>query len=96
MVVLTDVGQVEAHFGQFRNSINLSARWEHDLHRMYHGNGNPFGHTQWYSKVTCVMWKLISVYLEIALILRQDRCTVCIECATGIEIFLGTPDCTSR
>jgi hypothetical protein len=40
--------------------------------------------------------ELISVYLEIALIVRQDRCTVYAECTKGMEIFLGTPDCTSR
>jgi hypothetical protein len=39
-----------------------------------------------------VKWKLISVYLEIVLIWKQDRCTVCIECTTGMQIFLGTPD----
>jgi hypothetical protein len=32
----------------------------------------------------------------VVLISTQDRCTVCIECTTAIEIFLDTPDGTSR
>jgi hypothetical protein len=31
MVLLGDVGQVEAHFGLFGDSVNLGARWVHDL-----------------------------------------------------------------
>jgi hypothetical protein len=41
-------------------------------------------------------WKLISVYLEIVLILTQDRCTVCIEHTIGSKIILGSPDGTLR
>jgi hypothetical protein len=33
---------------------------------------------------------------EIVLICAQDRCTVCAECTTGMEIILGTPDGTPR
>ena len=36
--------------------------------------------------------KLVSIRLEIVLILSQDRCTVCTESATCIEIALGTPE----
>jgi hypothetical protein len=43
MVLLGDVGEVEAHFGPFRDSVNLSARWVHSLRRMYHGHGNHLG-----------------------------------------------------
>jgi hypothetical protein len=63
---------------------------------MYHGHGNYFGHTRWYSYVTWVRWKLVSVHLEIVLVLVQDKCMVCAECTMGIEIILGTPDCTYR
>jgi hypothetical protein len=42
MVLLGDVGQVEAYFGPFRDSINLSARWVHGLRQMYHGHGKSF------------------------------------------------------
>jgi hypothetical protein len=31
MILLGDVGQVEALFGPFRYSLNLSARWVHGL-----------------------------------------------------------------
>jgi hypothetical protein len=31
MVLQGDVGQVEAHFGPFGDSVNLSARWVHSL-----------------------------------------------------------------
>jgi hypothetical protein len=41
--------------------------------------------------VTWVKGKLASVYLEIVLILVQDRCMVCAECTTGMEIFLPHP-----
>jgi hypothetical protein len=34
MVLLGDVGLVEARFGPFRDSVNLSARWVHGLRRM--------------------------------------------------------------
>ena len=35
--------------------------------------------------------KLDSVRLERALILTQDRCTVCVECTIGLEIILDAP-----
>ena len=38
--------------------------------------------------------KLISVYLEIVLVLTQDRCTVCAEHTVGTEIVLDAPDGT--
>ena len=41
-----------------------------------------------------VKWKLVSVCLEIVLISAQDRCTICAECTTGMEIVLGVPDGT--
>jgi hypothetical protein len=50
MVVLGDVGQVEARFGPIGVSVNVSAR----------------------------------------------RCTVCVECTTGMELILSTPDGTPR
>ena len=36
-------------------------------------------------------WKLGSVYLEIVLILMQDRCTVCMEHTMCLEINLDAP-----
>jgi hypothetical protein len=42
--------------------------------------------------VTRHKWKLDSVHLETVLILTQDRCTVCGERATGLEIVLDLPN----
>jgi hypothetical protein len=36
-----------------------------------------------------VKWNLVSVYLEIVLILAQDKYTVCAESTMGMEIILG-------
>jgi hypothetical protein len=54
---------------------------------MYHGHGNRFGHTRWYSYLTCVKWKLVLVRLEIVLVSAQDRCMVCTECTTTWKSF---------
>jgi hypothetical protein len=45
---------------------------------------------------TLVNWKLVLDLLEIVLISTQDSCTVCTEYTAGMEVFLGTPDGTSR
>jgi hypothetical protein len=39
---------------------------------------------------------LVSLYLEIELILTQDRGTVCAKHTIGPEIILGAPDGTPR
>jgi hypothetical protein len=67
MVLLGDEAQMEASFGLF------SARSVHGLHQIYHSLKNCFGRTGWYSKVTRLKWKNVSVRLEIVLILTQDR-----------------------
>jgi hypothetical protein len=41
-------------------------------------------------------WKLISVYLEIVLIMTQDRCIVYVERTIGSQIILVVPDGTPR
>jgi hypothetical protein len=38
-----------------------------------------------------VKYKLVSICLKIVLISAQDRCTVCAEYSTGMEIILGNP-----
>jgi len=38
------------------------------------------------------MWNLVSVHLEVVLVSAQDRCTVCAECTSAMEIILGTPE----
>jgi hypothetical protein len=57
---------------------------------MYHEHENIFRHTRWNFLVTLVKWNLVLVHLEIVLILAQDRCTVCAECATGMKKFRHT------
>ena len=39
-------------------------------------------------------WKLVSILSDIVLILKQDRCTVCVECTIGSNIVLDAPDRT--
>jgi hypothetical protein len=63
---------------------------------MYHRLINNFGCIRYNSKVTWVKWNLVSVYLEIVLVLMQDRCTVCAKHTIGKEIILGTPYRTPR
>ena len=41
-------------------------------------------------------WKLDLVYLEIVLVLTQDKCTVCAERTIGSKIVLDAPDGTPR
>ena len=43
-----------------------------------------------------LVWKLISVSLEIVVLLTQDRCTVCVERTIGSEIVLDAPDGSPR
>ena len=59
---------------------------------MHHRLRNYFGRTRWYSLVKRLMWNLGFVYLEIVLILMQDRCTVCMEHTICSEINLDTPN----
>ena len=66
------------------------------MHQTYHRLRNHFGRTQWYFKVTRLKWKLDSVYLEIVLILTQDRCMVCTEHTKGSKIVLDAPDGTPK
>ena len=66
------------------------------MHQTYHRLRNHFGRTQWYFKVTRLKWKLDSVYLEIVLILMQDRCTVSVECIIGSEVVLDVSNGTPR
>jgi hypothetical protein len=75
MVLLGDKAQVDARFGQFRDSANLDARLVHDLHQTYHR----------------LKWMLVLVCLDIVLTLTQDRCTVCAEHSIGSEIVLDAP-----
>jgi hypothetical protein len=68
IILKGDMGQVESCFGPIGDSVNLSVRRVHSLCQMYHRHGNHFEHTRWYTYVTWVKCKLISVYLETVLI----------------------------
>jgi hypothetical protein len=46
--------------------------------------------------VMWVMWKLVSVYLEIVLISTLDRSAVCAEPTIGLEIILDKADGSPR
>jgi hypothetical protein len=48
MVLLGDVGQVEARFGLFGDSINLEERQVHGLRQIYLRLQNRFGQTRLY------------------------------------------------
>jgi hypothetical protein len=61
---------------------------------MYLRLRNSYGCTGWYSYVTRLNYKLVSVHLEIVVILTQDRCTICTERIVGSEIILDAPGAT--
>ena len=91
-----DMGLVEPHFFPYGHSFSVGLRKVHGLHQTYHQLRNHFGRTRWYSLVTRLKWKLISVHLEIVLIFRQDKCMVCIERIIGSKIILDASDGTPR
>jgi hypothetical protein len=68
----------------------------HGLRQTYHRLRNRLGCTQWYSLVTMLKWKLVTVRLEMVINLMQDRCTVCAKHTIGLEIVLDTPNGTPR
>jgi hypothetical protein len=96
IILLCDVDQAEADFDLFGDSFNLDVRMVHGLRLMYHGHGNRFGHTRWYSYVTSVKWKLVSICLDIVLVSMQYRNTVSAECTIALEIILDALDGTPR
>jgi hypothetical protein len=74
MLLLGDKAQVEAHFGPFADSANLNAILVHCLCQMYHWLRKCFDRRRWNSKVTWVMWNLVSAFLETVLVPVQHRC----------------------
>jgi hypothetical protein len=73
MVLLGDEAQMEDRFGLFGDSVSFYLRYLHGLRQMYHSLRKRFGRTGWYSIVTGLKSKLVSVRLETVLILTQDR-----------------------
>jgi hypothetical protein len=96
MELVSDVGRVESRFSPFGDSVSVSARLEHGLHRTYHRHRNHFGRSRSDSYVTRLKWKLGSVRFGIVLLLMQDWCLVCTKYSIGIEIILNTLGGTPR
>jgi hypothetical protein len=46
MELVSDAGRVESHFSLFGDSVSVSARLEHGLHRTRHRHRNRFGRTR--------------------------------------------------
>ena len=49
------------------------------MRQTHHRLGNQFGCTRWYSKVTWLKCKLVSVHFKMVLISTHDRCTICTD-----------------
>ena len=96
MELLVHVGHVECHIDPIVHGVRVGAKLVHGLRQTYHRLINHFGRTRWYSQVMRLRCKLDAVYLEIVLILTQDRCMVCAEHTKGSEIILDAPDRTPR
>jgi hypothetical protein len=97
MELLGDVAHVESRFGTFRDVVRVGASSVHGLHQTYHWLRNCFGRTRWYSYVTSLKWKLVSVHLEIVLILKKGRCIVYAEHTIGLDnVLYIDPDGTPR
>jgi hypothetical protein len=94
MELLDDVCHMESRFGLFRNSVSFGARYVHGLRLMHHNLRNHFGSTVGTS--VRLKWKRGLIYLEIVLILMQDRCMICNEHTICLEINLDAPNGTHR
>jgi hypothetical protein len=73
MVLLGDEAQMEACFGPLETMLVSVQDRCTVCAKFTIASENYFGRTGWYSKVTRLKWKLISVRLEIVLILTHDR-----------------------
>jgi hypothetical protein len=95
MELVSDVGHVESRFSPFEDTVSVSARLDHGLHRTYHRHRNHFGRSRSDSYVMRLKWKLGSVRFGIVLLLMQDWRTVCTKYTISIQIILdalnGTP-----
>jgi hypothetical protein len=96
MELVSDVGHVESRFNPFGDSVSVSARLEHGLHRTYHRHRNRFGRSRSDSYVMRLKWKLGSVRFGIVLLLMQDWCLVCTKCTISIQIILDALERTPR
>ena len=83
MVLLGVMSLVEAHVGPFGGSVSLAQDRCMVCTECTTCMEIALGTPEWYSKVTYVKWKIVSVRFEIVLVLAQDRCTVCAECTSS-------------
>jgi hypothetical protein len=56
------------------------------LLQTYNRLRNCFGYTRWYSWVTRLKWKLVSVHLQTVLVSVQDRSMVYTKYTIALEI----------
>jgi hypothetical protein len=96
MGLLGDMAQVEARFGQFGDSATLDAILVHGLLQTYHRLGNSIGGTRWNSKMTWVLWNLVSICFETVLATAQDSYSVCVKRTIGSLIILDALDGTPK
>ena len=94
MEQLDDVCHMKYRFGPFSESVSFGARKVHGLRLEQHRLRNRCESTRWYSWAKRLKWKLGLVYLDIVLILMQDRSTVCMKHTICLEINLDTPNGT--
>jgi hypothetical protein len=95
MLLVGDVCQVEARFYPFGDGVHLGAR------KVRFAPNVPRAWKSFEARPMVLLGDIGQVEacfrpFGVVLILTQDRCTVCAECTTGMEIFSGTPDGTSR
>ena len=95
MVLLGDVGEVEARFSPFRNSVNLDTRLCMVCTERTIGL-EIVGMHMMALLADVFKWRLVSVSLEKVLGSTQERCTICAKRTTGSEISLDAPDGTPR
>jgi hypothetical protein len=83
--LLGDVGQVEAHFALFRDSVNISARWVHGF-----AFNVPRSWKSFLAHPMVLRGDVGQVEAPFALFGEsQDRYMVCEKSTTGMEITLG-------
>ena len=96
MVHLGDVDRVEARFGMFGDNVSLGTREVHGWRRSLRRLVSSFGCSRWYSEVTLVEWKYVSIRLVTMLVLAQEWCMVGTIPCIGLEVLLDARNGTLR
>jgi hypothetical protein len=87
MVLLGGEAEVEARFGPFRDRVSVGAWFALII---------PSAYKLFWMHMMELVSELVLVYLEIVLILMQDKYIVCAEHTRGSKIIFDTPDGTPR